>query len=53
MEIHEFILSTVASETLGVKHQAINIHSANQLRTAFEQCQKEKRIAFTMNNIRN
>ena len=43
MEIHEFILSTVANEIMGVKHQAINIHSANQLRTTVEQCQKEKK----------
>ena len=43
LEMHECILSTVATDALVLKHQAISIHSTDQLYSAFNQFHQKVR----------
>ena len=42
MEMPRCILSTVASDVLVLKHQAISIHSADQMYIAFNQFHEKR-----------
>ena len=39
LEMHEYILSIVATDALVLKHQAISIHSANYILIVLDQFQ--------------
>ena len=55
LEMHGCVCSTVAADVLVLKHQAISIHSADEVFILLDQLKKKKItfVTFIANNTRN